>query len=293
MSSDSGLLTLGLAARGPDVASREVVESDWALARELGIRISAHVGQGIFPGRPAVLPLYEAGLLGEDLHFAHCNLLTDQEMRLMADTGVTATVTPEDECNMGHGFPPILRLLKAGVRPNIGVDTCIAVGGDQFTAMRFALGVPRAQANARHLDANDNPWELELSTRDVLGMATIEGARALGQADRFGSVAPGKQADLVVINAMDVSMTPLIDPVAAVVHHAGRSTVRDVFVAGQRVKRDGRLCGVDPADLHCRVTASASAILERCGLHAGWKPEAGRQTFPSQHMTPPPPAAQP
>lgn len=273
--SDSGLITLGLAARGPDLSVMDVVKADWALARELGIRINIHLGQGIFPGRPAVAPLLEAGLLGDDLTFGHCNLLTDEEMKVMADHGVTATVTPEDESNMGHGFPPIMRLMKAGVVPNIGVDTCIAVGGDQFTAMRFALGVPRAQANGAELDAGENPWELVLSARDVLAMATIEGARALGQADRVGSLTPGKQADLVLIKAADVSMTPVLDPVAAVVHHASRSTVTDVFVAGTRVKKDGRLVGVDVAELHHSATAAAQGILERSGVAPGWKPAAG------------------
>ena len=82
----------------------EVVEADWALARELGIRINIHLGQGIFPGRPAVGPMLERSLLGDDVTFGHCNLLTDGAMKLMAEHGVTATVTPEDEANMGHGY---------------------------------------------------------------------------------------------------------------------------------------------------------------------------------------------
>jgi 5-methylthioadenosine/S-adenosylhomocysteine deaminase len=271
-SSDTGLLTLGLAARGPEFSVMDVVREDWALAKELGIRINVHMGQGIFPGRPAVPPMHAEGLLHEDVTFAHCNLLTDEEMRLMADSGVTATVTPEDESNMGHGHPPILKLMRAGIRPNIGVDTCIAVRGDQFTAMRFALGGQRALANAEQLDAGENPWNLQLSVRDVLAMATIEGARALGQADRIGSLAPGKQADIVVINVADVSMTPVYDPVAAVVHHASRSTVRDVFVAGKAVKRDGRLVGVDQVALHRSAATAATALLERAGIEPGWVP---------------------
>jgi 5-methylthioadenosine/S-adenosylhomocysteine deaminase len=263
-SSDTGLLTLGLAARGPDLSTLDVVRNDWALARELGIRINTHVGQGVLPGRPSVLPLHEAGLLGDDLTFGHCNYLTDEEMRLMAEYGVTATVTPEDELNMGHGHPPILRLMRAGIRPSIGIDTCIAVGGDQFTAMRFALAAPRSLVNAEQLDGGDNPWDLELSVRDVLAMATIEGARALGQEDRIGSLTPGKQADLMVISTADVSMTPVLDPVAAV----------DVFVAGKRVKRDGRLVGVDQAEVSRSATAAATALLERSGVKPGWIPAA-------------------
>ena len=273
LAADDGLVTLGLAARGPDLSVMDVVRADWALADELGLRINAHVGQGIFPGRPAVVPLHEEGLLGPNMTFGHCNELTDEELTLMADHGVAATVTPEDECNMGHGWPPIARLVRAGIRPNIGVDTCIAVGGDQFTAMRFALAVPRAFANGSQLQREENPWELELSVRDALAMATIDGARALGMEHRTGSLAPGKQADIVMVRVADVSMTPLLDPVAAVVHHAGRSTVDHVFVAGRQVKKDGILAGVDQSALHGEATRSAEGILERAGVAAGWKPE--------------------
>ncbi len=273
--SDADVLTLGFAARGPDASTAHVVAADWRVARELGLRINAHHGQGVFPGRPTMREMAADGLLGDDVTFGHCNLLTDEDMAVMADNGVTATVTPEDEANMGHGYPVIARLMRAGIRPNIGVDTCMAVGGDQFTAMRFALALPRAQANRVLLDAGQNPWDLEPSARDVLAMATIEGARALGQADRIGSLAPGKQADLVIIDAAHASMTPLIDPVAAVVHHAGRSTVDHVLVAGRLVKRDGRLVGVDQRELHRTATAAAAGVLERSGVKAGWRPTAG------------------
>jgi cytosine/adenosine deaminase-related metal-dependent hydrolase len=271
-SSDGGLLTLGLAARGPELSAASVVDADWQLARELGIRINIHIGQGIFPGRPAVAGLLKRGLLGDNCTFSHCNLLSDEEMQMMADAGVSATVTPEDECNMGHGWPPIARLMHAGIRPNIGIDTCIANGGDQFTAMRFALGATRAQINAVQLADGDNPWDLELTARDVLAMATIEGARALGQADRIGTLTPGKQADVVLINTADVSTTPVLDPVSAVVFHASRSTVDDVFVAGRRVKAAGCLVGVDSADIHRTASAAAVGILERSGIRPGWKP---------------------
>lgn len=204
--------------------------------------------------------------------FGHSNLLSGKEMRMMANAGVTATVTPEIECNMGHGFPVISRLMDAGIRPNIGVDTCIAVGADQFTAMCFALGAARAQTNASQLEAGDNPWELELTARDVLAMATVEGARALGQEDRIGSFAPGKQADLVLVDATHISMIPLIDSIAALVHHASRSTITDVFVAGRRLKRDGQLAHVNLARIQRSAHVAAAAVMERSGIDSSWKP---------------------
>jgi 5-methylthioadenosine/S-adenosylhomocysteine deaminase len=275
-SSDAGLVTMGFAVRGPDNATMDVVRSDFALGRELGLRINTHIGMGVLDiaDRPHVTRLHKEGLLGDDLIFGHCNFLTDEEFRLMADAGVSASVTPEDEAGMGHGWPPIVQLLKADIRPNIGIDTCMAVGGDPFTAMRFALAVPRGLANQQSMVENSaNPWQLNVSARDVLEFATIEGARALGLESVTGSLTPGKQADIVMIRTDHISMAPVLDPIASVVHHASRQTVDSVFVAGRAVKRDGELVGVDTAELTRRAADSAAALLETAGITPGWAPE--------------------
>ncbi|MEU0987941.1 amidohydrolase family protein [Streptomyces sp. NPDC005953] len=273
-SSDSGLVTMGLAVRGPDSSPMDVVRADFALGRELGLRINTHIGMAVLDpqGRPNVTRLHKAGLLGDDLIFGHCNLLTDEEFRLMADAGVSVSVTPEDESAMGHGWPPITQLLKAGIRPNIGIDTCMAVGGDPFTAMRFALAVPRGLANQQSLASGANPWQLDLSARDVLEFATIEGARALGMEDVTGSLTPGKQADIVMIRTDHISMTPVLNPVASIVHHASRQTVDTVFVAGRAVKRDGALIAADAAGISRRAVDSVGELLEAAGVTPGWAP---------------------
>ena len=272
LSSDDALVTLGLAGRGPDMSTMDIVEQEWSLARSLGIRLNVHVGQGIFPGRPAIVRLKDAGLLGPDMTFGHCNHLTDDEMKMMADAGVTASVTPEDEAGMGHGWPPIGRLIAAGVRPNVGIDTCMAAGGDQFTAMRFALSLTRAHDNSMALDKQENPWSLGLTARQVLEMATIEGARALGQEDRIGSLAVGKQADIVSIRTDDISMIPALNPVAAVVQHASRRAVDNVFVAGERIKANGVLAGVNATALAEEANRRGAELLTRAGISAGWVP---------------------
>lgn len=274
--SDDARVTLGFAARGPESSTMEIVRADWALARELAIRVNIHIGMAVLDveGRPSVARLHDEGLLGEDLIFGHCNLLTDDELRMMADAGVKASVTPEDECAMGHGWPPIARLLKAGIRPNIGADTCMAVGGDPFTAMRFALAVPRGISNQRSLEAGENPWALDLTARDVLAFATIDGARTLGLEARTGSLTPGKQADVVMLRTDHVSMAPVLDPIGAIVHHASRGVVDHVFVGGEAVKRDGRLVGVDSAAIARQATEAGEGILARAGVTPGWVPDA-------------------
>ncbi|MGW3622966.1 amidohydrolase family protein [Streptomyces sp. NPDC000880] len=272
LSSDDALVTLGLAGRGPDMSTMEIVQQEWSLARSLGIRINVHIGQGIFPGRPAVQRLHEAGLLGSDMTFGHCNQLTDEEMKMMADAGVTASVTPEDEAGMGHGWPPIGRLLAAGVGTNVGIDTCMAAGGDQFTAMRCAMSITRGQSNATALDKQENPWSSTLTARQVLEMATVEGARALGQEDKIGSLAEGKQADIITIRTDDISMVPVLDPVSAVVQQASRRAVDNVFVAGRRLKADGVVVGLDSTSLAAEGSRRSADLLNRAGIRPGWVP---------------------
>ncbi len=87
-SSDDGLMTLAMGTRGPGFCTPEVVRHDWELAREVGAPISVHVGMGPYAGRfSMVSQLSELGLLGSDTTYIHCNYLSDDEFRLIADIG--------------------------------------------------------------------------------------------------------------------------------------------------------------------------------------------------------------
>ncbi len=272
LSDDGALVTLGLFGRGPDLGVMDVVRDEWALAQELDIPVNLHVGQGIFPGRPALKRLNDEGMLGPRVSIGHANLLTDEEMGMMRDTGTAVTTTPEIEAVMGHGWSPINRLLAAGVRPNLGIDTVLVIGGDMFTAMRSALVVARGLPNAEQLKAGENPMALRLHPRDVLAFATIEGARALGKADVTGSITIGKKADIVTMTTDDISVFPVVDPVSAIVYGGSRRTVTNVFVGGRRRKADGALVGVDTAALHEAADRAAHDLIERSGIRPSWRP---------------------
>jgi cytosine/adenosine deaminase-related metal-dependent hydrolase len=134
-----------------------------------------------------------------------------------------------------------------------------------FTQMRLGLQDARARANDRAHARRTDPTDLAFSTRDALGWATTGGARALGMEDGIGSLTPGKQADVIVIGPGEdrLNMLAPVDAAGAVVQQANASNVREVFVAGRHVKRDGRLLDVDFAALARRVEASRDGILER------------------------------
>ena len=177
-SSDDQLLTLAMAARAVGNVTPETAQHDWALARELGIRITVHVGMrltGIHVNH--ILGMHEAGVMGPDTTYIHCTDSTDEELDLIAETGGTASIAAYVELLMGHGRPPTGRLLERGVRPSLSVDVVSSVPGEMFTQMRTALVYERILA---FTDTPDEAFAPTLTHRDVLEFATIEGARTVG-----------------------------------------------------------------------------------------------------------------
>ncbi|HEY6760560.1 MAG TPA: amidohydrolase family protein [Baekduia sp.] len=273
-SSDSGLVTLAMALRGPDFGTIESSVEDWAAARELGLRITVHIGVGGFGSRHVAL-LDEHGLLGPDTTYVHCSRLEDDELDLIAATGGTASVACEVEMHMGHGYPPTGRLLAAGVRPSLSIDVCTGIGGDMFSAMRSTLSMQRAMANDEALNAGVTPDRLDVTTRDVLEFATIEGARALGIDDRTGSLTPGKEADVVLLRTDHLNMFPVNNPVASVTLAANTSNVDTVLVRGKVIKREGRMVGIDVPRLRRLADESRDFLLDAVSAprHGAWAPE--------------------
>jgi cytosine/adenosine deaminase-related metal-dependent hydrolase len=260
-SSDDQLLTFAMALRVPGIATREVIAGDWALARELAARITAHVGMRMSgPRQRHVTDLADLGLLGPDVTYVHCNDSTDQELDLIAASGGTISIAPFIEMAMGHGYPPTGRLLERGVRPSLSVDVTTSGPGDMFTQMRTALAAERIRAFP---DDEGEVFAPTLTARDVLEFATIEGARACGLEAKIGSISPGKDADIVLLRTDMLNVAPVNDPVAAVVLHADTSNVDSVLVRGRFVKREGRMLYDDVHSLLDRAGASRDRLLAR------------------------------
>jgi cytosine/adenosine deaminase-related metal-dependent hydrolase len=239
---DDGLLTMALATRGTGFCSDEVVTSEWGLARELGIPVTVHVAMGRLAGRFAMVKALEGlGLLGPDTTYIHCCHFSDEEWQLVKDTGGRISVAPQVEVQMGHGWPPLLKARRLGLRPSLSIDVVTTVPGDMFTQMRSAFGTDRGRVHEEKYEPNEQVPKDVLTARQILEAATIDGAYVAGVEDRAGSLTPGKQADVVVIEARSLNMAPVIDPVAAVVLSADVSNVDTVLVAGEVKKRGGRL----------------------------------------------------
>jgi 5-methylthioadenosine/S-adenosylhomocysteine deaminase len=267
-SSEDQLLTLALATRAPGNVTPEVARHDWELAREIGARISVHVGMrltGVHVNH--VLMLEDLGLMGPDTTYIHCTDSTDAELDLIAASGGSASIAPFVEMLMGHGYPPTGKLLARGVRPSLSIDVCSSVPGDMFSQMRTALVAERILA---FTDTPDEPFLPTLTHRDVLEFATVDGASACGLGEMTGTLTPGKQADVVLIRTDQVNVAPLLDPVATVVTCADTSNVDSVFVAGRAVKRDGQLVDVDLGAARRLVEESRDYLLGKAGLLPEW-----------------------
>jgi 5-methylthioadenosine/S-adenosylhomocysteine deaminase len=243
-SSDDRLLTMAMATRGPGFCVDDVVRNEWNAARELGLPITVHVAMGRLAGRfGMVKQLNDLGLLGPDTTYIHCCYFSDEEWRMVADSGGTISIAPQIEAQMGHGWPPVNKAREFGLRPSLSIDVVTTAPGDMFTQIRSAFGCERARVNGICWEANTEVPENMLTARDMLEMATINGAHVAGLERRTGSLTPGKKADVVVIDAHALNVAPVIDPVAAVTLCADVSNVDTVIIDGKIQKRDGKLLG--------------------------------------------------
>ncbi|MFJ4782307.1 amidohydrolase family protein [Streptomyces sp. NPDC088794] len=240
--SDDGLLTMGLATRGPGFCVNDVVTAEWALARDLDIPITVHVAMGRLAGRYGMVQqLHGLGLLGPDTTYVHCCYLSDEEWRMVADSGGTVSIAPQVETQMGHGWPPVMKAIEHGLRPSLSIDVVTTVPGDMFTQIRAAFGAERARVNAASWQADVPVPDTMLTARQMLEAATLSGAHVAGLEHRTGSLTPGKRADVVAIDATALNVAPLHDAVTAVTLSADVSNVETVIVDGVVHKRDGKL----------------------------------------------------
>jgi 5-methylthioadenosine/S-adenosylhomocysteine deaminase len=260
-STNDQLLTLAMAARGPEMAQQNVWLEDLRLARELDIRSSIHMGAHARNSKArAIAQMQEAGALGEDLTFVHCCFSADDEIAMMADAGVSASLGVHCELNaQGIGDIPLDRLLAAGIRPSLSGDTETKCSGDMFTQMRHALGYYRSWMGGGHSQVAGAP--ATLTVRNMMEFATIAGARATGLDHKIGSLTPGKQADFILIRSNDLNLMPVSDAVGATVLAAHPGNVDSVFVAGKAVKRNGHMIDLDMDALRRRVSASQNYLL--------------------------------
>ena len=206
-------------------------------------------------GTTPVAWLYDHGFLGEDVLGSHVVQVTGEEIRMLRETGTSVVNTPLCEMKIADGIAPISAMVREGVNVCLGSDGAMwNNSNDIFREMKGMVLLQNAAYGIRALTA-----------KDALRMATVNGARAVGAGDDFGTVEEGKMADLILIRTDVPHMRPLCTGdgetvTSAVVFNAVGSDVTDVFVGGERVVEEGVLQTADVEELCGRVQRTAEKL---------------------------------
>ena len=189
------------------------------------------------------LPLLRVRLEQQpDNLFVHMTGMSDLAWQRVKDTGAQVSLAVPIEMNMRHGTPPILKMQSLGIEPSLSIDVECTMTADFFTQMRGMMTMQRMVVNQMVLDpgfATGNWWPTPngtpplLNTRDVLRFATMNGAKGLRLDQKTGSLTPGKEADIIILDATRLNVAPLNHVPGTVVSLMDRTNVETVIVAGK------------------------------------------------------------
>ena len=181
-------------------------------------------------------------LASDKTNIVHGNDLTDEELRQLVGRGVQFTVTADVELQMGFGSPLTGRLRVLDAPMSVGSDVEISTRPDMFGIIRTTLQTQRNIDHMQSLRTTAKAFEMiSITCHDALAWATVNGATMVRLDHRIGSLATGKQADIVLMRKEDLNMFPVHDPLSSLVTQAGISNVDTVLIGSRVVKRGGQL----------------------------------------------------
>ena len=195
--------------------------------------------------------LNEHKLLGENVVLAHCVHLDEKEISLLAKSKTNVVLNPMSNLKLGSGIAPVKEMKRAGINLTIGTDGAISGNDlDMWLAMRLTCGL----AKGINMEAD------AITAEQVLHMATINGAKALGKSESIGSLEIGKCADIIMVDVNNSHSIPLFDPITHLVFGAGRSDITDVFVSGKHIVKNKKITGIDIEKIYDQVRELAPQI---------------------------------
>lgn len=237
------------APSGPQRCTDELLAGTAALAGELDLAIHIHVletrmqalsGRQLY-GRTLPEHLDSLGFLSPRVSFEHGIWLTDGDIELVRDRGVTIVHNPVSNLKLGSGICPVPALLRAGVNVALGTDgMCSNDGNDMYATLKTAALLHKLW---------ETDYEEWVGAAEAWLMASDGGAAAAGDREGLGRIEPGRRADLVLLDLDTLTFTPLNDPLRQVVLGSTTQAVRAAIVGGRFVLRDGEVTGVDEAEI--------------------------------------------
>ncbi|MBO6868807.1 MAG: 8-oxoguanine deaminase [Thalassococcus sp.] len=255
--SEGAMVRVGVAPCSPFSVSRELMRDAAILARDKGVMMHTHLAEneediaysletfGCRPGQYAE----DLGWTGSDVWHAHCVKLDGREIRLFADSQTGVAHCPCSNCRLGSGIAPVRAMRDAGVPVGLGVDG--SASNDAGNLMAEARQTMLLQRVANGADA--------MSVREALYIATRGGAEVLGRTD-CGQIAVGKRADIAIWDVSGIESAGSWDPAALLL--AGPMQVRDLFVEGRQIVRDGQITTIPLAQVINQQNTLARALAD-------------------------------
>src|SRR5207302_9459012 len=201
-------------------------QQSWTIGRQLNLQVAAHILSPF-----GIRPIFDALAqgqggsnhnigIGSDNLFIHMTGMADAAWQRVKDVGAQVSIAFPIEMNMRHGIPPILKMQSLGMEPSLSTDVEVTMTADFFTQMRVCMNMQRMVVNQMVLEQGDfyppNQWPTPaagtpplLTTRDVLRYGTMNGAKALRLDGKVGSLTPGKEADILILDATAINVAPL------------------------------------------------------------------------------------
>jgi len=260
----NGRLRAAFAPRFAVSCSRELLEAVAGLAREHQLVIHTHASENrdeialikSRTGRKNIDYLADTGLTSPRLCLAHCVWVDDDEQSLMAERGVKVLHCPGSNLKLGSGLAPVVEMRAKGISVSLGADGAACNNHlDMFEEMRLAAVLQ----SVRHKPG-------ALTARDVVWMATREGANALGLSHDIGSIEVGKRADLILVDRHQPHLSLATDPYSAVVYAARGTDVRTTIVDGQLLVDEFQPVRWDSGEIARTARTEATALAARANL---------------------------
>jgi 5-methylthioadenosine/S-adenosylhomocysteine deaminase len=256
------LITPAVAPHAPFTVSTEHLKQVRALATELGVPILIHLSEtrdelrqvaekqkGLTPGAY----LDSIGFLGDDVVAAHGVWLTPEEVRTFAAKKVGVAHCPESNMMLASGIAPVVDMLHAGIELGLGTDGPAGSNNN--------LDMVEEMASAARLQKVAKLDPKAISARDVLTMATIGGARALGLQDKIGTLEKGKRADIVLLELQQPKSQPVYSVESAIVYSASGSSVDTTIVDGRILMRGGKVLTVNEKETLAKAKEYRDSVL--------------------------------
>ncbi|KRO78761.1 MAG: N-ethylammeline chlorohydrolase [Methylophilales bacterium BACL14 MAG-120910-bin43] len=245
---DHKLITTCLAPHAPYTISNKTFELINTYAEQLDLGIHMHLHEtrsevedsikafGITP----IQRMQDLGVLGPKLMAAHCVHVSEADAKLLSVNGVSAICNISSNMKLGSGIPDINQLLQRGINVALGTDSSASNNAlDMMREMR-ALGLVSKGLNMR---------SEFLKPAELIRMATINGAKALGLDELTGSISKGKRADMIAINLDTIESQPCYEPLSSFMYSADRSSIEYVWIDGNTKLKQGQLVCLDEEDI--------------------------------------------